>query len=187
MKRILLISVSLLSTLFSFAQGAFETGDRIFSLGVGLGETYHYTGTDGYESTIKLPVIQLAYEQQAFDNNLSVGGVLAYTQSTYENDNWNYHTKRNTNSILALKVAYHFNELIGTIDELDVYGGMITGIERWSTKEISNTDAEISTVTVLPRFGLLAGARYYFKPQIAAYAEVGYSITWLTGGLTFKL
>lgn len=189
MKKFLLISALLLSSLFSFAQtaGAFASGDRMFSVGIGLGETYSYGHKNGYNSSVKLPVIQLAYEQQAFVENLSIGGILAYTQSTYKNDNWNYHTKKNTNSIFAVKVAYHFNELIGTIDELDIYGGGIAGFERWSQTETSHIDNEISTVTVLPRFGLLVGARYYFTPNVAAYAEVGYSITWATVGMTFKL
>ena len=77
--------------------------------------------------------------------------------------------------------------MIGTIDELDIYGGGIAGFERWSLTETSDVDKEISTVTILPRWGLLVGARYYFKPNIAAFAELGHSITWATVGLTFKM
>lgn len=37
------------------------------------------------------------------------------------------------------------------------------------------------------RAGLYAGARYFFKENIGVFGEVGFGLTVLSGGITFKL
>jgi hypothetical protein len=33
---------------------------------------------------------------------------------------------------------------------------------------------------------LFAGGKYYFTPHVAAYAEAGYGVSWITMGIAFK-
>jgi hypothetical protein len=59
------------------------------------------------------------------------------------------------------------------VDKLDTYAGVSLGFDTWYSSYID--------------FGSFVGARYYFKPNIAVFAELAYGgVGYLTGGIAFK-
>jgi hypothetical protein len=73
------------------------------------------------------------------------------------------------------------------MDNLDLYAGPALGYrvssfsdpDGWSG---SYNDGYGSGVF----FGVFAGARYYFKPTMGVFAEVGYNASPLKAGIAFK-
>lgn len=115
---------------------------------------------------------------------------------------------------VGVKGEYHLSDLVGLIDELDWYAGaaigstfrnerLYNGKSTTTTEYYDNTDrpyrTDVSTSEWdssydpgddIMSFGILTGARYYFKENLAAYLEIGLgfrSVTYAQVGLAFKL
>ncbi|MBL7895313.1 MAG: hypothetical protein JNK50_08490 [Bacteroidia bacterium] len=182
----------------------FDEGTHIVNLGFGFGRTYHavYKGA-GYKSG-STPAISLTYEQawpqKLGPGYLGVGAYLGhqfsffrydYTRyndnngafSTYYSDHkWNYF-------MLAARAAYHWDVL--NSKNAEVYGGVIAGlrfqIHNYSTNDPDKKDPyNYNNSLVYPAWSVFAGARWYFSKNVGLFAEVGYGVSYLTGGFSFK-
>jgi hypothetical protein len=180
----------------------FDENTKVLNLGVGFGGINYYTGAPGY-SYGRTPAFSLSYEQ-AIHKKLGPGylGVGAYGgyqsaharfvdynfhsgNSYYYEHHWNYF-------MIAARAAYHFDFL--NSPKAEVYAGAIVGVRIQTYHyETSDPDKAYSDAYrlhegfVYPSFSLLAGARWYFVPKVALFAEVGWGISYGTVGVTFKL
>ncbi len=160
--------------------------DGMVNLGMGMGA--YYGNGNGFK--IDVPPIYGSYEYM-IDDNISVGGFMAYMHASYNLSSiydpykisWNY----SYFNISALG-NYHFYNT----DKLNAYGGLKLGYTNITANYGSN-DSEVNQILndydsessgIL--FGFQIGGRYFFTESLAFNMELGYGIALLKGGLTFK-
>ena len=152
---------------------AFNKGDRVAQLGIGIGS---YITWIGYST--KVPPIPASFEYGALDlfNSraaIGLGGYLAYTSAGYKGDGkWNV-----SDLIIGPRGFFHYQ----FVEKLDTYAGLMFGYEIVS---YSHTDSNLSGSSFIT--SLFVGARYYFAKNIAVYGELGYGVAPLEVGIAFK-
>lgn len=180
MKKVYLLLAVLLSAVTLQAQ-TIKEGDILLNAGLGLG-TYD-------AQNLSIPPISLSADYTLKDNlfdehsALTVGGYLGYygTKNTY-----NDVTARWSNVLFGGRGAVHYN----FVNKLDTYGGLMLGYNK-SSHSVSGAgegfvvDSSNSNGGFI--FSLFVGARYFFTEKIGAYAEIGYGVSALELGVTFKL
>lgn len=151
-----------------FAQ--YEKGDKLVNAGINLGGTY---GGGGFG-------VGASYEQGIHDF-VSVGAQADFVSWNYgwigSNIRYNFFT-------VAARGSYHFGKHFLTMDNLDLYAGPSLGyrIANYNYDGVGYSNSYGSGVF----FGAFAGARYYFKPTMGVFGEVGYNASPLKAGITFK-
>jgi hypothetical protein len=188
MKKLLAILIGVLFTLSTLnaQESEFTLGAKVLSLGIGIGNSL-YSGSY-YSSGV--PPISFSYEQAIKDEILEKGviGIVGsisynsykyrYTYSTYDYG-WNY-----SNIILAVGGTFHYPLL----DKLDTYGVLALGYNIATTKDVGNYPSGVTSSSSGGFvFGIYVGGRYYFNEHFAAFAQVGYGITYLTFGVSYRL
>lgn len=117
------------------------------------------------------------------DQNIALGGVIGFSQSTYDYGflsdtyDWTY-----TYVLIGFRGAYHFHEIVPDLP-LDPYVGL-TGGYNIVTVSGRNSSSASGSYTV---FGGHIGARYWFNPKLAAQLELGYGMGVLGLGITYRL
>lgn len=101
---------------------------------------------------------------------IGAGGMVGFFYEDNRN-NLNYLAQSGFRFSLALRATYHFDL---AIDKTDVYAGLAGVIHAGSVSAFR------------PDPGIFGGIRYFFKDNIAAYAEVGYGLCILQGGLVYS-
>ena len=164
--------------------GPFQVGTNAVNLGIGLGNRYGYgAGFLGGSSSVS-PAFSLSYERGIIPLGpgvLGVGLFVGYQGASYDlggGDKWKY-----TDIIVALRGAFHYPVL----PQFDAYGGLGLGLRHAGASfqglNTNNLGAisgnELAT-------NLFVGGRYFFIPNIGAFAELGYDQTYLKVGLTAK-
>ncbi len=185
------------------AEKCFDENTHIINLGAGFGSVGYYRAYRGvgydYGAT---PAISLTYEQP-LRNKVGPGyiGVGAYfgfqhIHSRYDYYGYNYNTYGNyyyqdtwNNYMIAARAAYHWDVL--NSKRAEVYAGAIIGVRIQTYSYTSNNNDphynhEINDGSVYPAYSLFAGARWYFAKNVAVFGELGYGISYATGGLSFK-
>ena len=176
MKKIsLFIILVCISTVLVNAQ-TFAKKDKVLGLNIGLGGSYG------------IPV-SLTYEQGIYDINdqmsIGVGGLIGYGASSdkFEYGKWKY-----SNFLLGARGAWHYTAL----KKIDLYAGMILGYDVASSKftwtaQSMDSDYDVPTASAGGfLWGAYAGARYYVAPSIGINAEVGYGLSYLNIGISYK-
>ncbi len=112
-----------------------------------------------------------------------VGGVIAH--ELYYSPNTLYLNTVQNRTTLMGRCAYHFDF---DIEKMDVYAGAAIAIQfRGDYRDknaginYGNTSARIS-----PFPTVYGGIRYYFSEQFAVYAELGYGLGYLSGGIVYR-
>lgn len=180
MKKNLLTLVAIFSVVILASSQTFgqETADaqqvkgvNYLNAGIGLG-TFGFTGTGG------LPIT--ASFEHGFTDKISAGislGMVSTKYATY----WKYNY-----FVIGARGSYHFNELLNvTNPKLDVYGGATLFYRGYSIKYDGPGDPGKSSAGGLD-FAIHAGGRYYFSSNVGAFAELGYGISPLQLGVTFR-
>lgn len=170
----MIMVVAALGTTSQKAFAQFEKGDKLLNLGINLGGTYGGGGIG----------LGASYEAGVHDF-ISVGAQADFTTWSYggfSGYKWRYNF-----FTVAARGSYHFGKHFLTMDNLDLYAGPALGyrISSYSTPDGFSgiyDDGYGSGVF----FGVFAGARYYFKPNMGVFAEVGYNASPLKAGITFK-
>ena len=175
--KISMIVLTLMSFTWSaWAQnGAFNKGDNVINVGVGLGT---YINDKGFSMTI--PPISGSFEYgvvSLFDGRggIGVGGYVSYLlrkSNDYFNDNYNV-----GNFIIGPRGLFHYQ----LIDNLDTYAGLLLGYDIVS---FSNKATPLSGSSFYSAF--FVGARYYFTNNIAVFGELGYGISPFQVGISYK-
>jgi hypothetical protein len=179
----------------------FDESSKILNLGVGFGGSYYrYNRGHGY-SYRQTPAFSLTYEQALKEKVgpgfIGIGGYLGYQTARfryddyYYNGNKYYYQHRWNYFVIAARGAYHLDVL--NTDKAELYFGAIAGLRIQTYKyETNSTDPyrnqyDLSQRNIYPALSLFVGGRWYFKPNIGLFGEVGYGISYLTLGLSFKL
>ena len=188
MKRSILLIVLALSTTLLFSQ-SFKKGDQAINVGIGLGNTGSFGA--GYKGFV--PSIQGSYEYGIVEvpmgaeltGVVSVGGYLGWATYKYAWSYWDNISYVYNTFVFGARGNYHFI----FHDKLDTYAGiwlgyrLVNGKWKGDGQVPANWSATSSNITG----GAYVGARWFFKPNFAAYAELGYLISVLNLGVTFKI
>lgn len=152
------------------AQEQFEKGDKLLNAGINLGGTYGGGGVG----------IGASYEYGVHDF-ISVGGQADFITWNY---GWVGSDIRYNFFTIAARGSYHFGKHFLTINTLDLYAGPSLGYRAasYNYDGLGYSNNYGSGVF----FGAFAGARYYFKPAMGVFAEVGHNASPLKVGITFK-
>lgn len=179
MKKLLL---SLLVVVFSLTQlvaqeSTFNQGDKVLNLGIGLGSSYY-----SRFYTSRLPAISASLEVGVKDGilekgSIGVGGYFGYSSAKYSTY-W-----KTSNILIGGRGSFHYP----LVEKLDTYTGLLLGYNIFSTKYDNSYTGFNSASSSGLALAWFAGARYYFSDKLAAMAEVGYGIAYLTLGISLKL
>ncbi len=176
MKKLHLFTAALFSVAMMFAasvQAQDVKGKNFLNAGIGIG-TFGFSGTGG------LPIT--ASFEHGFSDKISAGGYVGLVQRKFlTNYKYSYY-------VIGARGSYHFNELLNIENEkLDVYGGASLYYRGYKLKYDDDEYNELykaSGGTV--GLALHAAARYMFSPNVGGYAELGYGISPLQLGVSFK-
>ncbi len=164
---------------FGYAQEiAFDKSDKVFQVGVGMG----YGGL--YGSSTLLPISGTF--EMGYNDNISLGGFAAYASSE---DTWdNYGNERGyeyTYMGIGVRGAYHYG--LFDSEKIDTYVGMALGYNLVSVSTIGFGEYDASAEGNFLLYGGFVGLRYFFKPNIGVYTELGYGgLGNATVGLSLK-
>jgi hypothetical protein len=160
----------------------FSKGDRVINLGIGVPS---YLGGNGYET--KLPLISGSFDYGLLDGllegkaSIGVGGYLGYTANRFKytgNQGYDF-----LYLILGPRASFHYH----FVDKLDTYGGLALVCNIVSSSSYGNADmAYKPDNTSRPIPSLYFGARYFLADNIAGFAEIGYGISVIDVGISFK-
>ena len=191
MKKLLLLAIIGMICTATQAQ-VFQKGTKMLSFGIGLGDRYIGSGY-----SIVVPPLQANFDLGITNKigigYIGIGGIIGYSINRYDYNyafyNYNYRYTY-SNLTIASRGTYHFDL---DIDKLDLYAGIIIGVNISSVSEkytgngkpvpgyVYNPDGHGGLVA-----GPFAGARYMFSENFGAYSELGYAVSILTVGVSFK-
>jgi len=163
-------------------ESMFNLGDKVVCLGIGLGSTLY----SGSYYTRGFPPVSLSYNQAVKDDILEKGvigiiGSVGYSSYKYDYLGWGY---RYTNIFFGGGGTFHYPVL----DKLDTYVGLMLGYNIVTANEFGTpTGWDYSSSSSRFVFVSFVGARYYFSEQFAAFAQLGYGISYFTFGVCIKL
>lgn len=173
MQKITTALVTLTLGLFALtanAQNVVEQGKSFGSVGIGM----DYSTYDGHSSGVF--TLSGAYDYGLADylwddkSALTLGGYLSLSS-------WKY-----SNSITfgpRLGLHYHF------IPQLDTYVSLLLAYSHFMWRNEYTTQQKHHSTGGF-NFGGHLGVRYMFQPTIGVFAEVGYGISLLNVGVSFK-
>lgn len=160
---------------------SFSKGDKAFNLGIGVGSNL-FSGT--YYIPM-LPPFSASIETGIKDHILEKGvlaagvfGAFSSYKFRYSNNGW-----KTSEVIIGARGSFHYP----FVDKLDTYTGLMAGYGI-ITNEFFGTYTE-DDYTGSPdgfRWAWFAGARYYFLETVAAFAEIGYGVSYLNAGIAFR-
>jgi hypothetical protein len=176
MKKILvLLAVVFLTVSQLFGQNAaFQKGDKLINLTVGLpylASAYHMV----------VPPVVGSFELGIVDGILKtgavgVGGYVGYSSYNYRLLGSDYGF---SNLMAGVRGAFHYT----FVDKLDTYTGILLG---YSFEVSSKSGIDYANSPAGFDYDWFVGARYYFSNNFAVMAELGYGISWLNAGISFK-
>ena len=156
-----------------FAQN-FEKGDNALNVGIGLG-----WGSIGYSAT-PIPSFNVSFESGIVDipnvGVIGVGGFGGFRIAPFSYGAY-------TNTIVAGRGVFHF-QFFDT-GNFDLYAGAQVGIgfTHWNYDNTYYLGDNSSSYLVDDVF---AGARWMKNDKFGFFAELGYGISYLKGGITMK-
>lgn len=182
MKKLIVLAIALAATTTVYAQ-QFVQGANVIGVGVGLGSSL---GSFTYGS--QTPALSLQYERGVWDISgpgvISLGGYIG--RKSYKSSEEGY-TQKWGYTIIGVRSAYHYNGIKS--DKFDVYGGVMLSYNILNYKYKDNEGNNVGgtgNYGSAAGFSLYVGGRYSFTPNVAAFAELGYGVSYLTLGLAFK-
>ena len=187
--QLLTISALFLMSLTLSAQ-EFVKGTKMLSIGIGAGDRYYGSGFN-----MIIPPLQanldIGVSEKLGIGYIGVGGLIAYSASRYGYDNWwGRYERRYSNLTIGFRGSYHFAL---DVKGLDLYAGLMIGYNIASYKETfpPNYDKNYRYYNYDRTYGgvlggLFAGARYMFNDKFGIYGELGYTVSVLSVGVTFK-
>lgn len=178
MKKLFFIAIAIVMSPTAFAQ-PFLKGTTTINAGIGLGTALGGLGKSR-------PAISVSFDHGIWEVGgpgvISLGGYVGNTGYKYSGmgytAKWNY-------IVVGARSAYHYHGFT-SVPELDVYGGVMLAynIVKYSS-DGDNTAQSNSYGSGLGFSGFLGG-RWFFSDNIGAYAELGYGVSVLNVGATFK-
>ncbi|MDR2497472.1 MAG: hypothetical protein LBD21_10145 [Tannerellaceae bacterium] len=159
------ICLTVLST--ANAQDIFRKGTQFLNAGIGLGSY--------------IPV-EVSYERSILDGlikgtngAIGIGAYLGYYGNTASDRHYNHY-------VLGTRGAFHYQ----FIPKLDTYGGLMLGYNIASVNWAGQGESVGTATGSALGYSFFVGGRYFFKPNLGVYSELGYGVAYLSLGLTFK-
>lgn len=188
MKKIVCLLLILTGTTTILSAQSFQKGTNVISLGVGLGSSIlNYSGSS------QTPALSLQYEKGVWEIGgpgvISLGGYVGFkgykysgTMGSYKwDEKWNY-------TVIGLRSAYHYNGIDN--NKIDVFGGLMLSYDilnyKYSDNGGSSSLYNSGSYGSNAGFTAYVGGRYLFTDNIAVMAELGYGVSYLTLGASFK-
>jgi hypothetical protein len=179
----------------------FGAGTNVVNAGVGFwGGRYYRYGRSGAYVYRSSPALNLSFEhglnKMVGPGYLGVGAYLGYQRSYYRYDDYYYNNNKYyykhswTYMVLAFRAAYHAEALM--TENAELYFGASAGLRFQTYRFESNSSDpdlyryQLSDRNIHAAYSVFVGGRYYFTENIGAFAELGYGISWLTAGVSFK-
>ena len=156
---------------FSFAQnGAFNNGDKLLNIGVGLNS--YYSGGSPLGASFEFGIT----------DDISVGANIDFLSNNYKGYKFRAF-------YFGVRANYHFNELLEiNNDQVDLYGGITIGHRSFSWTDNVYGNSLGKTYESGTYLGLMIGGKYYFSDNIGAFLELGAGgATNARIGVAFKL
>lgn len=177
--RTLTLLLSVLLCALNVQGQQFQKGTTAINAGIGLGTALGGLGK-------ARPAIAVAVDRGIWDIGgpgvISLGGYVGNTGYKYDDlgytAKWNY-------TIIGARGAYHYNGLT-SVPKLDVYGGAMLGYNIAKYSSDSGDDSFANTYGSGLGFSGFIGGRWFFAESVGAYAELGYGVSILNAGVTFK-
>ncbi len=166
----------------------FRKGYSIVNLGLGLLSPNN--GYDLFGSLKSAPALTIAYDRGVVEGigpgTIGLGGLIGYKGYRYDFPNTDEKATW-TDIVVMGRSTYHYN--FTTNPKLDTYGGISLGFRVNLYKNDVSPAAERDRYTgdgLHLAYGLFAGARYYLTERFGAFGEVGYDMSYLKLGLTYR-
>ncbi|KGL50166.1 hypothetical protein [Porphyromonas cangingivalis] len=183
MKKIMLVAFMMIAGIFMANAQTVRKGDKIVNIGVGFGT---------YGKTTSFPPLSVSFDygvkDRLFDNksSITIGGYAGFlsNKTEFTFPTYSYGWKYN-NFLIGARGALHYE----FVSKLDTYVGLILGYNIVTASYYSSgTGTPINSATGSGSFySTYLGARYYVAPRFAIFAEVGYGLSALELGVSFKL
>ncbi len=171
---VLVAAATFLSVSTLHAQSAEKgvKGTNFLNAGVGIG-TFGFLGTGG------LPIT--ASFEHGFSDNVSAGVYAGLVTRKFGTDvKYSYR-------VVGVRGSYHFNDVLNIANpNVDVYGGTSIYYRGYSVKGKDYDGTTYKSGTGVMSIAFHAGGRYMFANNIGAFAELGYGVSPLQLGATFK-
>jgi len=151
---------------------AFEEGSMVLNLGAGVGTKYA-TGF-GISGSFELGIWPTG--------DFGIIGLGVISGFTISDDVITMGSVDYTEFAIGPRGTYHFT--IIPVENLDVYAAADLLFVSQTTKYKDGVTPNDSDFKFRP--GAVAGARYYFSDFFGVFGELGYSVTFLTGGISLK-
>jgi len=209
-KSILLLTttvfLSIAGTIKAQDDPCFKVGGSAINLGVGVGNTIsynsYYVGSGYYGGypyasvgAAFTPAFTASYEYGIAHVGIGIigAGLEFGFQGTHANyvEPGNYSEKQHwTTLAFSPRATYHFDVInknkldIYAIVQLNIYANGYT--DKYTDLYNNSTTTSTSHSSVGVRPGIMAAIRYYFVPGFGVFSEIGYDISIIKAGITFK-
>jgi len=182
-------------SLFGFSLGvsaqidAFNNGDMIINVGVGIGTYINHnlklsSGDvlfNEYNYSMTIPPITGSFEYGVLDlfdgkGGVGIGGYLAYILFKGRDRNHTVNDFNLGDFIIGPRGLFHYQ----FVDKLDTYAGVMVGYDIVSYSQAGAAEGS--------KFcsAFFVGARYYITNNIGVFGELGYGVSPLQLGLCYK-
>ena len=190
MKKLMFVSFLVLFAHITIFAQPFAKKQHAINAGIGFGNTAYW---GSYYSGF-FPSISGSYEYGIVEvpmgsdltGVVGVGGYMGWSTSRYDYS-WDDYYYRYNDIIIAARGNYHFI----FHDKLDTYAGIWFGVDivtgGWHGDGNYPDDDDWDMASTGPTGGAYVGARWFFKDNFAAYAELGYLISIFNIGVTWKI
>jgi hypothetical protein len=182
MKYTTLFLIAFFLNVNGFSQ-SFQEGNLLVKGGIGISSPYYYSYT---ESTMPPLNVNIDY---AIKNKIGIGGILGIASSKYSVfiGNEKYLSKQSY-KLIGGRATYHF----WSKEHFDVYLGAMMGyvIPVWRVKYTSPYYTKYPfNKPSYNRFVLagFAGVNYSVNNNWGVFGEVGYSLSYVTGGAYWRI
>lgn len=180
MKKVILVTILFCGIVFSSNSQVLTKGESAINIGIGVPDV---------SGTIRIPAIigifDIGVTEKLGIGYISAGGEFAMSGGKYQSFGWKETT---TNFIFGGRAAYHFDFLDisgnSAFDKMDIYAGFFLGVNLQKYEdEFTNS----SSMNPYFKEDVFVGIRYSFSDAMAVYAEAGYNIAYISGGISFRL
>lgn len=165
----------------------FRKGFSVVNLGLGVLSPNN--GYDLFGAVKSTPALTIAYERGVVEGigpgTIGLGGLVGYKRYSYDfagtSDKATW-----TDVVVMGRGTYHYN--FTSDPNLDTYGGVSLGFRyNFYKNEVSPNRDRYDGAGMHLAYGLFAGARYYLTERFGGFGEIGYDMSYLKLGLTYRI
>jgi hypothetical protein len=167
-------------------RAGFLKGDYSLSAGAGIGLNYGFSPAATDRPAFMLMVDRGAIETRP--GTIAIGGILAYKAASQNLDAGRYSSAWSCVTA-AVRATFHVTPLSDLVPALDAYAGVMGGVQYW---HFTDNYSELIGVPhkeqgVRPINAPFIGLKCHLKPGVGLWAEAGWDVAMIKGGLYVDL